>query len=429
MIGRWASRFVTSRAFAPLSYVAVAVLMYLLVWRALGDIAMLDPVRIDAVRGPFIASPSWLGGWARFDSGWYESIARRGYFFNGSTAQSSVAFFPLFPLITRGLGRVFGGDTSVWGVAVTFVSGFGSAMLFWRFVSARLDPAAARTAFVVLCGWPYAFYLYGAVYADALFVFLVLAAFTCVERDRVPLAALFGALATATRPVGIAVVVGLVARVLEQRGVVRLAFLDRWRWLGPQGGRAGAPPDLRDPVSDRARTIVLQRRRLRRADPTILLALSGLLLYIGYLWWTFGDPFAFATAEAAPGWDQEPGPKVWFKVAWFRRLFQLSDDVGYFSLATVQGVLALFLIGLVPMIVKRFGWAYGLYTFVILGFPLVGSKDFQGLGRYSLAAFPAFAVLGEVLARLRIARRIWLLVSMFALCGLTVAYARGCYVA
>ena len=116
-------------------------------------------------------------------------------------------------------------------------------------------------------------------------------------------------------------------------------------------------------------------------------------------------------------------------MAWFRRLFQLSDDVGYFSLATVQGVLALFLIGLVPMIVKRFGWAYGLYTFVILGFPLVGRKDFQGLGRYSLAAFPAFAVLGEVLARRRIARRIWLLVSMFALCGLTVAYARGCYVA
>jgi hypothetical protein len=173
----------------------------------------------------------------------------------------------------------------------------------------------------------------------------------------------------------------------------------------------------------------MQRRRLRRADPTILLSISGLLLYVGYLWWKFGDPFAFATAEAAPGWDQEPGPKVWFKVAWFRQLFKLSDHVDYFALATVQGVLALFLIGLVPMIVKRFGWAYGLYTFVILGFPLAGSKDFQGLGRYALAAFPAFAVLGEALARRRLVRRIWLPVSMFALCGLTVAYARGRYIA
>lgn len=429
MIGRWVNWFVKKRAFAPLSYATVAALLYLLVWLALGEIAVLQPVRVDVVRGPFIESPRWLAGWARFDSGWYESIARRGYFFSGSTAQSSVAFFPLFPLLTRWLAWVFGGDTSAWGVGITFASGFASAMLFWRWVSARLEPNAARTAFAVLCVWPYGFYLYGAVYADALFVFLVLAAFTCVESQKVPLAALFGALATATRPVGIAVVIGLAARVLEQRGVVRLAFLDRWRWLGPQGGRVGAPPQLRDPSIDRARTIVLQGRRLRRADPTILLSISGLLVYVLYLWRTFGDPFAFATAEAAPGWDQNPGLKVWFKVDWFRQLFKLPGHVDYFALATIQGALALFLIGLVPMIVKRFGWAYGLYTFVILGFPLAGSKDFQGLGRYALAAFPAFAVLGDVLAARRLARRIWLPVSIFALCGLTVAYARGRYIA
>ena len=32
-------------------------------------------------------------------------------------------------------------------------------------------------AFALFAVWPYALYLYGAVYADALFVFLVLAAF------------------------------------------------------------------------------------------------------------------------------------------------------------------------------------------------------------------------------------------------------------
>ncbi len=35
-------------------------------------------------------------------------------------------------------------------------------------------------------------------------------------------------------------------------------------------------------------------------------------------------------------------------------------------------------------------------TLVVI--PAVGSQDFQGMGRYLLGAFPAFAVLGSLLA-------------------------------
>jgi hypothetical protein len=430
-MGRFVS-WLWTRTFPLVAYALVAVVMYLLVWLALSGFAgwPLGPGGGGGgSHGPFIETPRFLAGWARFDSGWYESIAHRGYFFQGKTAQSSVAFFPLYPLLTRWLSQAFGGDTSVWGVLITLLSGFGAAMLFWRWVSARLEPAAARAAFAVLAVWPFALYLYGAVYADALFVFLVLAAFSCLESDRVAVAALFGALATATRPVGIAVVIGLVARMLERRGVVRWAFLDRWRWLGPQGGRAGAPPDLREPKSDQGRTIVMQRRRLRPADPTIVLSVSGLVVYAIYLRQKFGDPFAFATAEAAPGWDQNPGPRIWFKAPWFRQLLRLPEHADYFALATLQGALAIFLLALVPKILKRYGWAYGLYTVAILGLPLAGSKDFQGLGRYALAAFPAFAILGEELAHRRHARLFWFSTSFVALCALSVMYARGRYIA
>jgi hypothetical protein len=409
-----------SRWFAFALFVSVAVLLYVIV------AVMITRVDPDA----FYTGPRWLGGWVRNDAGWYRNVADNGYFFKGDTEQSSVAFFPLYPLLTRWLSHGFGGDPSAWGVPITLLSGFGAAMLFWHWLKARLEPSAARTALAIFVVWPYAVYLYGAVYADALFVFLVLAAFVSIEHDRIPLAALFGALATATRPVGIAVVVGLTARVLEQRGVLRLALLDRIRWFGPTGARAGAPAALQDPAIDEGRVVAIEPQRLRKADPLVLLSVSGLLVYIAYLWQKFDDPFAFATVEAAPGWDQRPGPKVWFKTAWASRLIHLpGSGPRYFAAITLQALLVLVLVLLVPRIVKRFGWAYGLYTAALLAFPLIGSKDFQGLGRYALGAFPAFAAGGELLAERPLLRRAWFVFAFCALCFFSASFARGGYVA
>jgi len=96
---------------------------------------------------------------------------------------------------------------------------------------------------------------------------------------------------------------------------------------------------------------------------------------------------------------------------------------------TLQAVLVTGLVLLVPLVVKRFGWAYGGYTLALLAFPLIGSKDFQGLGRYALGAFPAFAVLGELLAERPRARRVWFALAFTGLCFFTASFARGGYVA
>ena len=63
--------------------------------------------------------------------------------------------------------------------------------------------------------YPYAFYLYGTVYADALFVAASIGAFVLLERNRPWVAGGVGALATAGRPIGIAVLVGLTVRAVE----------------------------------------------------------------------------------------------------------------------------------------------------------------------------------------------------------------------
>jgi hypothetical protein len=387
------------------------------------------------------SGPSALEGWVRFDAGWYRSIAEHGYYYRGKEEQSSVAFFPVYPLAMRGFHSVFGGDAAAWGIFITLLAGLTIALLFYRWCVARLGEVGGRYALAMLLLWPYGWYLFGAVYADALFIALVIAAFSLLEKDRIVLATVLGAIATATRPVGLAVVVGLFARELERKGVFSLPRLDRVRVAhltpsaaAPPGqGSAAAPPGqgsaAAPPGQDRAPLIRFDFTKLRARSALPLLSIAGLVSYVIYLAAKFGEPFAFVTAERAPGWDLKPGPHTWFKVDFFDRLINFPDmGVWHTAGLVVQAVLAIGLLTLTLRVGRKFGWGYAIYVVVVLAIPLVGSKDFQGIGRYCLAAFPAFAVMGQYLAdRRRLAIGV-LVVSALGLGLLCSGFARGAYV-
>lgn len=59
---------------------------------------------------------------AAWDSGWYFDIARRGYYFNPD-GQSSIAFFPLYPLLMRLVASPFGASDRVIWIAGIALSG------------------------------------------------------------------------------------------------------------------------------------------------------------------------------------------------------------------------------------------------------------------------------------------------------------------
>jgi hypothetical protein len=158
-------------------------------------------------------------------------------------------------------------------------------------------------------------------------------------------------------------------------------------------------------------------------------ALSGMGMasFMAYLHWRFGDALAFAHVQSAPGWDQTPGFRTWFKVLWFETLFPRA----HYLVALRLGGHALFTalaLGLVVPTFRRLGVGYGLYTLLAVGIPAVSSKDFQGLGRYVMAAFPLFLTLSKLIAphpRLRLA----LLTGSGILLGaLAIALGAGGYV-
>jgi len=376
-------------------------------------------------RGPFAgyggvlhtdyAGSAIFGGWFRFDGNWYELIATQGYWFNGPTVQSPVAFFPGYPMVLRGL-HVLGIPVELAATLVTIAAGAGVSIAILRWMRDRLDPRTARIALITFLLYPYAFFLMGASYGDALFLVAAIGAFLLLEGDHPIWAGVAGAVATATRPVGIAVVVGLIAVTLWRRAAVT---------------RRGRRPSI-------------DWRRLRRADAGVLLSIGGIVGYMIFLGVRFGHPLAFDEVQQSPGWDQGTGPRTWFKITWFQQIKNLPgwfgdwlhhgdaatfEKVQYAVTVILQGLFVLGFLALAVMVWRRFGWGYGLYCFAMLVIALVGTKDFQGTGRYLLATFPCFGVLAVVLSQHRALRWTWWIMSAAMLLLWSFAFGRGYYVA
>lgn len=328
------------------------------------------------------AALPWLDGWIRWDARWYEAIATSGYFFAASD-QSPIAYFPLYPLAMRAVAAL-GVPALVAGVALTLLSGLAALVLFRRWAATLATPGQADAGTALLALYPFAFFLYGPVYSDALFLLLIVSAFWMIESDRPWAAALLGALATATRPVAPAVVVGLLARQLERR----------WR--------AG--------------------ERLRPRDFVPALSALGLATFMAYQWIAFGTPLAFVQTQSA--WGQTPGLRTWLKLDFF------TDPrfEPYYGVAIPHALIALGCLALALPTARRLGYAYGLYVAIAIGLPLLSSGAFVGLGRYALAAFPCFLTLALLLEPRPRARALWLAVSVALLVVMTSRFAVGRYV-
>jgi hypothetical protein len=202
-----------------------------------------------------------------------------------------------------------------------------------------------------------------------LFLAAVLASFLLLEKDRPVLAGLLAAVATAARPVGVALCIGLVVRLLEQRGVLS-ARRAPWRidWSA--------------------------FRQLGWRDAGVLLSPMGLLAFMGLLWVRFDDPLVWTKVGGAAGWWRGMDLEVIAKVHLFRLLQAFGLNLVTFWLL-VQGVLSLVAFGALPAIVRRMGWGYAAYVVVVVGIAFCTTRDFIGMGRYVLVAFPAYAAIGD----------------------------------
>jgi hypothetical protein len=172
-----------------------------------------------------------LLGW---DAGWYESIATHGY---GGAGEESRRFFPLLPLLVRGLCVLPGLAGHQGAVLLVVVNALAFAMTVLLARLARAEgfaDAAIRRVIWLSALAPPAFVLVMG-YAEALAMLLAVAAFLAARTGRFGLAAVAGLLSGLCRPLGLLLVAPLAIEAV--RGPRSAS--PRW-WL-PRLAAVGAP--------------------------------------------------------------------------------------------------------------------------------------------------------------------------------------------
>jgi hypothetical protein len=310
--------------------------------------------------------------WAKFaetfaawDSGWYFDIAQRGYYWNPS-GQSSLAFFPLYPMLMRALAWPFGGsDRALWtaGIVLSYSCLFLALAVLHRLTAETFgDRETARRAVLYVAVFPFA-YFFTQVYTESLFLLMSVSAVATAVSARWGWAGVFGALAALTRPNGILI-------------LVPLGFL----------ALAGRP-----------RLVELARRAAALA--VVPLGFGAFCAFAGRL---SGDPLGWLHAQAQ--WGYTVGNRPWVELLRLLDGLERHGLYGYFfsdPLAPyyfLHGMVALAFLALTPSIFTRVGPALGAYVAVSLLVPLTGNA-LEGIGRYAATLFPAFMLLGAVTSR------------------------------
>lgn len=307
----------------------------------------------------------WFEIFAAWDSGWYFEIAKNGYRYNPD-GQSTIAFFPLYPMAMRAVAFLFGGsDRALWisGLLISWVAFICALIVLHRFTTRLFgDREAGRRAVLYLAVFPFSFF-FSRVYTESLFLLVSIVAVVSAYDGRWWRAGAFAALAALTRPNGVLVVIPLFCLIWQGRPA--------WR-------------------------------ELIRRGAAVSLAAVGFAAYCAFTYSLAGNPLAWLDAQRY--WHYSVGDAPW------RQLLKLIGGVvkhgpyDFFftsKLAPYQffhGAVALIFLGLTPAVFRHLGVPLGLYVLVSLLVPLSGS-DLQGLGRYASVLFPVFMVAGVLSGR------------------------------
>jgi len=320
------------------------------------------------------AGPLWYHQLLQWDSEWYFRIVTDGYQYNGDpTIQQSIVFYPLFPMLARGLATIGGLTPADALLLVSNTAGLLAIVILFKLVREEFGDQIALVTTALVSFFP-ASVLLSAGYTEPLALLLIVSFFLALKRRYYFSAALLAGLTIATRSTGIVLLPVLV--------------WEMWR--------------NRD-----------QKPFLPALLPCVVLATSGLWLFMIYLWSAFGSPLAFADGQAAfhegttlatrlvAALKLEPFTRMmlndwnpWGQASWFTLLFIVLIVVGW----------------------SRLPSSWTLFAIAVLLLPYLtlsgGPAGFVSMSRFNLVSFPLFVILADLVSRAK-----WLLVGLIGLFG------------
>lgn len=325
-------------------------------------------------------------GWSNFDGEHYLFIAQNGY------QSLKHAFFPVYPLLVGYLGGISGSMVSlaVIGLLISNLSFLVSLVLFWKLVILDYSKKIAFLSVFILLSFPTSFY-FGALYTESLFLVLVLGSFYAARKNQWLLAGILGAVASATRVVGI---------------FLFPALLLEWRQMRKEG----------------------------KAEIYHLLFICmvpiGIISYMLFLKGTTGDPLAFYTLQAISGEQRDQRIIPLYQVFWryVKMIWEFQTNLAYLTIfmELLAGALGIFL--LILGYFRRMRPSYLCFGFLSYLLPtLTGS--FSSMPRYLVIIFPIFIVLATFISGNRLLRFGVLTALIVLLVIETMLFIRGYWVA
>lgn len=149
---------------------------------------------------------AFLGIWNRYDGYRYFLLAYSGYQDPANVANT--VFYPLYPMILRGIWKLTGIDLITISLFVSTVTAFFAFYMLYLTVDDIYSKKAAKYTVICLAIYPTSLFLVGP-YTESLFIALTLAAFYMAGKDHWLLAGLAGALASLTRSMGVFTAIAL----------------------------------------------------------------------------------------------------------------------------------------------------------------------------------------------------------------------------
>ena len=280
--------------------------------------------------------------WVRWDAAHLLVIAQHGYFAPESDVHAA-AFFPLFPLATRGL--LWLAEPVVAGMIVSFVASIVAFRYLYGLSEAE-QPGSGMRAIVYLAFFPTALFLV-APYTEALFLAGAIPAFYFAKKRRWLFVALPCAIAVASRAAGMFLLVGLVVEFLAQRD--------------------------------------FSRARLQQAGLALTIGASPLVAYFIYLQQRTGNFFYYFEMQRE-GWGRSfTSPIDSFLLTW--RTWNDATATNWMMVWRLEVIAALLGLLVVGWAISRREWGYTAYMATSLA-ALLTSTWYFSIPRMMLSFFP-----------------------------------------
>ncbi|MBO3086445.1 hypothetical protein [Cellulomonas fengjieae] len=333
-----------------------------------------------------------------FDGSWYRTVAENGYpaqlpiGADGLVQQNAWAFFPLFPMLARGLMRLTGGPWEVVAPLLAVVLGAGAMLAIHRTVvrgaprAVAARPGLPLATVALVSVFPTAAVLQVA-YTEALALLLVAGALLLLLRRDYAWMALVVVALGFTRAVALPMAVVVVVHAAVRWWSARRGT-GTWTWRTGTGLGALA----------------------------VLSAVSG-LLWPAICGWVTGVPDGYlqtqeawrGVREVAPfgGWTYVP--QFWF---------------GQYALPVVALSFALVIAVLVVPAAWRLGRELHAWAAAYIVYIAAVVEPGSSLARFLLLAYPLGAVTAGVVTRPAAARRWWFGAVLVLMLGLQVLWVR-----